>query len=137
LRDRLRPYVTYLAFTGLRRNEALALQFCDIEWFSNEIHVRHAIAKRRGKDGAHKWEWHVGPPKYRKSVRRIAATESVMKMLADLKVGKPDSAFIFPGECSGFIDPDKFDAEIWKPIAKRAEMPSTRLAIATRRPCRI
>jgi integrase len=49
-----------------------------------------------------------------------------MKMLADLKVGKPDSAFVFPGECSGFIDPDKFDAEIWKPVAERAGMASTR-----------
>src|SRR5438270_13376779 len=30
----------------------------------------------------------------RPSLRRIAATESVMKMLADLKVGKPDGAFM-------------------------------------------
>jgi integrase len=72
------------AFTGLRRNEALGLRFNDIEWFGNEVNVRHAISKRRGTDGAHKWEWHVGPPKSRKSSRRIAATESVMKMLADL-----------------------------------------------------
>ncbi len=43
-----------------------------------------------------------------------------MKMLADLKVGKPDGAFIFPGDCNGFIDPDNFDAEIWKPIAELA-----------------
>jgi integrase len=84
------------AFTGVRRNEALGLRFNDIEWFGNEVNVRHAISKRRGTDGAHKWEWHVGPPKSRKSLRRIAATESVMKMLADLKVGKPDGAFIFP-----------------------------------------
>jgi len=46
-------------------------------------------------DSAHKWEWHVGPPKSRKSQRRIAATESVMKMLADLKAGRPGSAFCF------------------------------------------
>jgi len=119
--------ITYLgAFTGPRRNEALALHFTDIEWFSNEVIVRHAISKRRGRDGAHKWEWHLGPPKSRKSLRRIAATESVMKMLADLKVGKDEREFIFPGDCAGFIDPDKFDAEIWKSIAARAGMPGTR-----------
>jgi integrase len=49
-----------------------------------------------------------------------------MKMLADLKVGKPDGAFIFPGDCNGFIDPDQFDAEVWKPIAERADMANTR-----------
>lgn len=114
------------AFTGVRRNEALGLRFNDIEWFGNEVNLRHAISKRRGTDGAHKWEWHVGPPKSRKSLRRIAATESVMKMLADLKAGKPDSAFIFPGDCNGFIDPDKFDAEVWKPIAEKAGMADTR-----------
>jgi len=114
------------AFTGVRRNEGLGLRFNDIEWFGNEVNVRHAISKRRGTDGAHKWEWHVGPPKSRKSLRRIAATESVMKMLADLKVGKPDDAFIFPGDCNGFIDPDKFDLEVWKPIAQKAGMAGTR-----------
>src|SRR5262245_11822449 len=71
------------AVTGVRRNEALGLRFNDIEWFGNEVNVRHAISKGRGTDGAHKWEWHVGPPKSRKSLRRIAATESVMRMLAD------------------------------------------------------
>jgi integrase len=119
--------LTYLgAFTGLRRNEVLGLRFDDIEWFANEINVRYAISKRRGTDGAHKWEWHVGPPKSRKSHRRIAATESVMKMLADLKAGRPGSAFLFPGDCAGFIDPDKFDAEIWKPIAVKADRAGTR-----------
>jgi integrase len=110
----------------VRRKEALARRFQDIEWFANEVNVRHAISKRRGRDGAHKWQWHLGPPKSRKSVRRTAATESVLKMLADLKVGKAESAFIFPGECASFIDPDKFDAEIWKPVAKGAGMANTR-----------
>ena len=40
-----------------------------------------------------------------------------MKMLADLKAGKPDDAFLFPGD-GGFIDPDKFDLEVWKPITE-------------------
>ena len=49
-----------------------------------------------------------------------------MKMLADLKVGKPDGAFIFPGDCNGFIDPDKFDLKVWKPIAEKAGKAGTR-----------
>jgi excisionase family DNA binding protein len=97
-----------------------------VEAACNEVNVRHAISKRRGTDGSHKWEWHVGPPKSRKSLRRIDATDSVMKMLADLKVGKPDGAFIFPGDCNGFIDPHQFDAEVWKPIAEKARMAGTR-----------
>jgi integrase len=119
--------MTYLgAFTGVRRNETLALQFPDIEWFGHEVNVRHAISKRRGRDGAHKWEWHLGPPKSRKGFRRIAATESVMHLLADLKTSQQRSDFLFPSDSGTFIDPDKFDAEIWKPIAERAEMPGTR-----------
>jgi integrase len=102
------------AFTCVRRNEALGLRFDDIEWFGNEVNVRHAISKRRGTDGAHKWEWHVGPSKSRKSLSRIAATESVMKMSADLKAGKPDGAFIFPGDCNGFIDPEIRTNSTWR-----------------------
>jgi integrase len=41
--------ITYIcAFCGPRRNEVLGLRFNDIEWFSNEVHVRHAISKCRG-----------------------------------------------------------------------------------------
>jgi integrase len=103
----------------------LALRFADIEWFAHELRVRHAISKQRSRDGAHKWEWRLGPPKSAKSVRRIAATESVMRLLADLKTGA-QAEFLFPGGCVGFIDPDKFDAEIWPPIAERAGMKGTR-----------
>ena len=33
---------------------------------------------------------------------------------------------MFPGDCNGFIDPDKFDLEVWKPIAEKAGMAGTR-----------
>jgi integrase len=119
--------LTYIAtFCGTRRNEALGVRFSDVLWFNNEIFIRHAISKRKGQDGVHKWEWWLGPPKSRKSVRRIAATESVMRVLASLKVGRPDDDFLFPGDCHGFIDPDKFDAEVWRRIAEKAKMPGTR-----------
>ncbi len=76
--------LTFLgAFTGLGRNEALAVQFADVDWFNSELRVRHAISKRKATDGVHKWEWRLGPPKSKKSVRRIHLTESVIKLLAD------------------------------------------------------
>ena len=103
----------------------LALRFADIEWFAHELRVRHAISKQRSRDGAHKWEWRLGPPKSAKSVQRIAATQSVMRLLADLKTGA-QTEFSFPGGCVGFIDPDKLDTEVWSPIAERAGMKGTR-----------
>jgi integrase len=59
------------AFTGLRRNEILALEFTDIDWFTREVSVSKAISKRPARDGVHKWEWVIGPPKSPKSIRRV------------------------------------------------------------------
>jgi integrase len=119
--------ITYLgAFCGLRPTEVLGLRFISIRWFDNEIRVQYALSKRRAQDGIHKWEWYLGPPKTRKSLRGIAATESVMKLLADRKVGNAETAFVFPGDCHGFIHPDDFEASIWRPIVERAGMAGTR-----------
>jgi integrase len=119
--------ITYLgAFCGMRRSEVLGLRFLDIRWFDNELRIQHTISKRRCQDGMHKWEWSLGPPKSRKSLRGISATDSVMRLLADLKVGNADSGFIFPGNCHGFIDPDRFETEIWRPIVKQADLTGTR-----------
>jgi integrase len=49
-----------------------------------------------------------------------------MKLLADLKVGRPDCAFLFSGKLDSFIDPDTFNSSIWSPIAARAGMEGTR-----------
>jgi integrase len=100
--------MTFLgAFTGWRRNEGLAREFADVDWFNDEIRIRTAISKERGNDGAHKWQWVIGPPKTKRSVRRVALAESALKMLADLKGLAPAAeGFIFAGQIGGFIDPD-------------------------------
>jgi integrase len=119
--------ITYLgAFCGMRRSEALGLRFLDVRWFDNEIRIQYAVSKRRCQDGIHKWEWYLGPPKSRKSLRGISATESVMRLLADLKVGNADSGFVFAGDCHGFIDPDRFEIDIWRPIVDRSGLAGTR-----------
>jgi integrase len=42
------------------------------------------------------------------------------------RVGNADSGFIFPGNCHGFIDPDRFETGIWQPIVEQAELAGTR-----------
>jgi integrase len=57
------------AFTGVRRNEALALRFNDIEWFGNEVNVRHAISKRRGTE----WRAQMGVARWAAEIAEIVA----------------------------------------------------------------
>ena len=50
----------------------LALQYTDIDWTNKEIVINKAISKTKMSDGVRKWEWQIGPPKSRKSNRRVA-----------------------------------------------------------------
>jgi integrase len=62
------------AFTGLRRNEILVLEFTDIDWFTREVSVSKAISKRPAWDGVHKWEWVHGEA--RSHLSRSLSTEA-------------------------------------------------------------
>ncbi len=119
---------TYIvAFTGLRRNELLAARFADVDWFTKEIRIERAVSKAKATDEVHKWAWVIGPPKSRKSRRRVALTESVLQMLAGLKrVAADAEGHILPGDDGGFIDPDFFDAEVWAPIPAAAGVAGAR-----------
>ena len=111
--------------TGVRRNELLALRFSDVDWFAKELRIRRAVSKARGTDGAHKWEWREGPPKSKRSTRRIGLTESALAVISALKTGRTAEDLLFPGR-AGIMDPDLFGAEVWKPVVKAAKLPGTR-----------
>jgi len=111
------------AFTGLRRNEILGLQIQDIDWFNREVSITKAVSKHPAQDGVHKWEWVIGPPKSSKSVRRVALPETVLQMLSARRQTRPgEEAFIFSNSDTGFLDPDYFNAYVFSPVAKRAEI---------------
>jgi integrase len=115
------------AFTGLRRNEILALEFSDIDWFTREVSVNKAISKRPAQDGVHKWEWVIGPPKSPKSVRRVALPETVQQLLSTWRQARGQKAkYIFSNTEQGFLDPDYFNEYVFAPIAKAAGLPGVR-----------
>jgi integrase len=122
------------ASTGMRRGEVLALRYSDIDWLGSEIMIRQAIKKATATDGVHKWQWKLGPPKSRKSRRRIGLTETTRSLLAGLrKIHEgSDDDLIFPKGMVGlepadhWIDPDYFDASIFAPIADKAGLPGVR-----------
>jgi integrase len=97
------------ALTGLRRNEILALEYADIDWANKELVINKAVSKTKASDGVRKWEWRIGQPKSRKSNRRVAAPEAVLKLLRHLRSGAKDpSGLVFPGPDGSRMDPDYF-----------------------------
>jgi integrase len=109
------------AFTGLRRNEILALGFPDIDWQSGELVVRRAVSKTVSEDGVRKWFWAMGPPKSQKSFRRVALAESVLELFETMREEAEDrQGLIFRRADGSAIDPDYFDAWIFAPIVEKA-----------------
>ena len=115
------------AFTGLRRNEILALQYTDIDWTNKEVVINRAVSKTKVSDGVRKWEWQVGPPKSRKSNRRVAAADAVLELLRRLR-SKAEDTFgpVFRGPEGKRMDPDYFDEFIFGRIAAHAGLSRVR-----------
>lgn len=63
-----------LLFTGMRAGEALALQWEDIDFDNNIIHIEHSLADVGGK------HW-LDTPKTRNSIRTIGMSESLKEVL--------------------------------------------------------
>ncbi len=54
------------------------------------------------------------------------STRSVRRASGFVLVGNAETAFVFPGDCHGFIHPDDFEANIWRSIVERDGMVRTR-----------
>lgn len=84
----IRLFFTLLFYSGMRRGEALALRFSDIDFADNIIHV----TKSRGNYG-------IGSPKTTTSTRIIPMPKTIMKQVRDYmnKLYEPSpNALIFP-----------------------------------------
>ena len=83
----LGPFVACLYYLGLRRGEAIALKWGDIDWDAGLVHIERTFSSYA--------EGKVKAPKTRKSVRSIPMPDSLSDILRPLR-GHPDS-MVFPG----------------------------------------
>ena len=114
------------AFTGLRRGELLALQFTDIDWSNKEIVVTKALTRFPAKDGVHRWRWEMGPPKTKRSVRRVVLSDDILLYLTRMRKSAPNPiGLLFPDKNGKPLDPDFFDS-LFAKIKKSAGLKEIR-----------
>jgi integrase len=110
--DQWRHFFTFLAQTGLRIGEALALQWSDVDFGTQHIHVR-----RRWYRGTY------AAPKSRFGQRRIPLTPTTTRELWKRGATCAPGALVFPSGAGTPINAANLYSRIYKPAARRAGVP--------------
>jgi integrase len=95
--ERFGAFVRLVAATGVRRGEACALRWNDIDWESGTILVDESVVAASG--GAE-----VKAPKTKASIRRLALDPATVEMLRTLRISQEELAAM----CEVEIGPDGF-----------------------------
>lgn len=85
-----KAYFEFMFFTGTRPGEAMALRFCDINGYY--VNISHNIHRKGDRE--------LDTPKNQSSIRSIAITDEIKKILLDLKCfysNCDDYYFVFGG----------------------------------------
>jgi integrase len=115
--DHARP--TYKALfltavlTGMRRGELLGLQWSDIDWNSNQIHVRRSL-----------WKDQFITPKSKTSIRRIDMSPYLASELKKHKLSSPNSEvdLVFCNSKGNRLDPETLVKKEFQPALRRAKI---------------
>jgi integrase len=109
-----RPFVTFVAQTGLRIGEAIAVQWRDVDLDSGLLHIR-----RRYYRSAY------APPKTRYGRRVLPVTPAMAALLRSRRdLLEPGPAeLVWPSRTGRPLNPDSTRARVLKPAASRAAVP--------------
>jgi integrase len=112
--DQWRLFVEFVAHTGLRIGEAVALQWADID-----LNARRLSVHRRWYRNAY------APPKSRYGKRTIPLTPRMTHQLAQHRAASAaaDDALVFPSRAQTPLDPANLSDRVLKPAAKKAGVP--------------
>lgn len=101
-----RPLVYFLAYSGLRINEALALKVKDYD--GSGVQVRGTLSNGE-----------VLPPKTQAGNRRVPLPDFVKAILNEHVKGKSPNSWIFVGPRGALINSRNFNQRVFKPLAGR------------------
>jgi integrase len=108
--EHYRPFVRFLAGTGCRWGEAVALQVSDVALPNVRI--------RRGLKWSPDNNRVVGPTKTRRSNRTVALGRELQSDLEPLTTGRPGDALVFTAPRGGPIQHRTFWSDIWLPAVR-------------------
>lgn len=123
-----------LLATGMRPQEAYALEWSEVDVARDTIRVVQSLYRRRGGEGG----WELQPPKTERSRRSIVVPKRVMERLerhrqhqaAERAIHRPadnDRDFVFACTNGSPLHERNLDMRHFKPILKRAGLPSFRI----------
>jgi integrase len=121
--DHYRPLVRFLADTGARWGEAVALEVADVALDRKpypQVHIRQAL--KWSPDNART----IGPTKTEKSNRWIPLTGELRDDLARLTAGRPRDALVFTAPRGGAVQHRTFWSDIWRKALEDAKIPEPR-----------
>ena len=107
-----RLFFEFLAHTGLRIGEAVALTRADVDFGKRRIHVRRRLYRGR-----------LDSPKSRYGRRQVPLSERLSQALWRLRGASADDAPLFPSQSGGYLDASNVAARVLKPAARRAGVP--------------
>lgn len=130
--DDLRPAWLLLAMTGMRRGEALALRWADIDFAARTLSVRRSVTLI--KDHGCLQRLHVGPPKSGKS-RVIDLDHDTLAVLKSYRVARAeiglqlagDGGVVFGTVEGDLRNPEHFSREWNRRLERHDDLPKIRL----------
>ena len=110
--DEWRLFFEFLAHSGLRIGEAVALTWADVDVGARRLRVRRRLYRGR-----------FDVPKSKYGRRTIPLSKGLANALGRLHINAPENGPVFPSQEGTHLDPSNVAARVLKPAARRAGVP--------------
>src|SRR5207247_2420081 len=107
-----RLFFEFLAHSGLRIGEAVALTWSDIDLGKKRVHVRRRLYRGR-----------FDAPNSRYALRSVPLSAGIAQQLWRLRGPAADEAPVFPSKTATHLDQSHLFSRVLKPAAHRAGVP--------------